>query len=76
MKLKKVTVEVEVLMGENDHLDGMSLEAIENECLEGDWSYAFREGKEEIIEGREACESACLAQGSDLSFFFPDEEEE
>ena len=71
-KLKKETIKVEILMEEGDSTEGMSLHQIEHECLEGGWSYAWEAVDSEIIEGEEACENACLAQGTDLSFFFPE----
>jgi len=69
-KLKKVTVKVEVLMEESQTLEGMNLTDIEAESLDGGWSYAFETVGEEIIEGHEACEKACNAQGTDIEFFF------
>ena len=72
-KLKKVTVKVEVLMEEGQSLDGMNLTAIERESMYGNFSYSFETVDEEIIEGRDVCEKACNAQGTDIDFFFYEE---
>lgn len=76
MKLRKVTIQVEILMEENHDHTNMDLTEIEHECIEGEWSYAYKDVANEIIEGEEACKEACDKQGTDLSFFFPDEEGE
>ena len=69
-KLRKVTVEIEILMEVEESIDGMSLHQIESECLDGGWSYAWKQTKDEIIEGDEAIQKACNAQGTDPSFFY------
>jgi hypothetical protein len=68
-KLKKTIVKVEVLMEPEDSLENMSLQHIEEECLNGAWSYQFETESETILEGEEA-ERACEEQGTDPSFFF------
>jgi len=71
-KLKKVIVSIEILMEANDDVSGRSLHQIEDECLDGGWSYQMSEDESVIIEGDKAIEEACGKQATDPAFFFMD----
>ena len=48
--------------------DGMTLENIARECIEGDWSMGNGSHKEKELDGKQAAR-ALLNQGSDPGFF-------
>ena len=73
MKLRKVTIQVEILMEENHDHTNMDLTEIEHESIEGEWSYDYKTVGNEVLVGEKACKEACDKQGTDLSFFFFDE---
>lgn len=57
-----------VVLSEEPIPDGMSVENIANECMNGDWSMGNLTTKETELDGRQAA-MALINQGSDPGFF-------
>jgi hypothetical protein len=70
-KLYKTVIQIEVL-SEEPIPDGMSIEEIANEAMDGGYSMVSGIKSSKVIEGKRAA-NAAHAQGSDPDFFGMDE---
>jgi hypothetical protein len=70
----KHTIQVEVLTGSPENFDGMSLRAIGEEIINGDWSGTWTVTEGNVQLTGKAAVDAIREQGSDPEFFGMDEE--
>ncbi len=75
MKLKRVTLTIDLLIPAGESAGGMDLDSIQSNAMDGGWSMKGPEITSEVVlEGEQAIQEACDEHGTDLEFFFPDME--
>jgi len=73
IRLKKVIYTIEVLMDADDNPE-TEVDQLHEIIHTGDWSGEPLRHQETLLVGHDACAAACAAQGTDLGFFFRDDQ--
>lgn len=73
-RLYRTTIAVTIL-SEEPIESGISLEEIANQIVDGDWSGSTSLFNTEILSGMEEIKEACQEQGTDVDFFFGEDDD-